>query len=65
MSSRRMMQKEISHVYYDGRLRGNVILKKYNEDTPYYVLLIPENEILINEGSLVQNKDRNRKEPIF
>lgn len=28
VSSRRMMQKEISHVYYDGRLRGNVTLKK-------------------------------------
>lgn len=65
VSSRWAMQKEINHVYYDGRLRGNVILKKYDEDAPYYVLLIPENEILINEGSLVQNKDRNRKEPIF
>lgn len=65
VSPRWPLQKEIFHPYYNnkGQQTGNIILKKYNEDSRYYVLPLPENEVNLNQGSLVPNEARDKKEP--
>lgn len=67
VASRWASQREIRHAYYNtkGQRLGDVVLKKYEEDFPYYVLLIPEDEILLNNGALIQNDLRDKKEPIM
>lgn len=67
VASRWVSQREIRHAYYNtkGQRLGDVVLKKYEEDFPYYVLLIPEDEILLNNGALIQNDLRDKKEPIM
>ena len=59
-------QKEIQHPYYEDNtteINGNMVLLKYDEDREYYVLPIPENEVMLNGGTLIQNSERVWKEP--
>lgn len=57
-------QREIRHPFYtELGLAGEIVLKKYDEDAPYYILPIPESEVVANGGSLVQNEKRVQKQP--
>ena len=57
-------QREIRHAYYESAdLVGDIVLRTYDEDSEYYVLPIPDSEIILNSGFLLQNEMRALKEP--
>jgi hypothetical protein len=56
-------QREIRHPYYEyTTISGDMVLKKFDEEPQYYVLSIPENEVVLNGGALTQNPVRVWKE---
>jgi hypothetical protein len=56
-------QREIRHPYYEyTTISGDMVLKKFDEEPQYYVLSIPENEVVLNGGALTQNPVRAWKE---
>lgn len=57
------MQKQIVHNNYtDSVLDGAYVLDVYDEDYAYYILPLPEGEIVLNGGMLKQNPLRKHKE---
>jgi hypothetical protein len=56
-------QKEIVHPYYEyTSISGDLVLLPYDEEPEFYVLPLPEREVVLNGGALLQNPVRNRKE---
>ncbi|MDR1415240.1 MAG: RagB/SusD family nutrient uptake outer membrane protein [Odoribacteraceae bacterium] len=56
-------QKEIRHPYYEYvTVSGDMVLGKFDDEPQYYVLSLPENEIVLNGGVLAQNPIRAWKE---
>lgn len=59
-------QKEIHHPYYvETEIKGARILRKYDEEPEFYVLPLPENEIVLNGGTLIQNATREQKSEVM
>ena len=55
-------EKEIRHPYYEySTITGDLVLKPYSQEPEYYVLPLPENEVQLNGGALVQNPVRALK----
>jgi hypothetical protein len=60
-------QKEIRHPYYSPggtEISGERVLGKYDDEPEYYVIPIPESEIMNNAGALIQNDTRAQKLPL-
>ena len=60
-------QKEIRHPYYavgGTEVIGDRVLGKYDDEPEFYVLPIPESEIVNNAGVLIQNAPRGQKLPL-
>jgi hypothetical protein len=56
-------QREIRHPYYEyTTIFGDMVLRTFDKEPQYYVLSIPENEIVLNGGELQQNPVRAWKE---
>ena len=52
-------QKEIRHPYYVlSEVVGDIVLGKYDDDRAYYVMPVPEFEIALSGGVMVQNEKR-------
>ena len=63
VNSRYPFTKEIRHAAYEYTgstyaASGEYVLRPYPEDRAAYVFPIPEDEIIINHGTLVQNEER-------
>lgn len=59
-------QKEIHHPYYvETEIKGARVLRKYDEEPEFYVLPLPENEIVLNGGTLIQNATREQKSEVM
>ena len=56
-------QQEIKHNFYNQTIfiENGLVLKKYDEEPEYYVLPLPENEVVINGGLLKQNAPKKSK----
>lgn len=60
-------ETSIRHPYYeDGSAvtLGDMVLGKYSEEPAAWVMLIPESEITENEGALIQNEERQERQPV-
>ena len=60
-------QKEIRHPYYptgSTEIAGDRVLGKYADEPEFYVIPIPESEIVSNAGVLIQNPPRAQKLPL-
>ncbi len=58
------LQKEIRHPYFIlAEQKGELVIGKYDEDPTYYVLPIPDYEVVLSGGTLIANERREPKTP--